>query len=480
MDKFQTIIGLEIHVQLKTKSKMFCRCSNNIQDKEVNENICPVCLGHPGVLPVINRKAVFKTVLSGMALDCNIAKISKFDRKNYFYPDLPKGYQISQYDLPIAENGYLKIDDDKVRIRRIHLEEDAAKNFHSEDGTYSLVDYNRGGTPLMEIVTEPDITSPEQAGTFLRELRLIMRYLRVSNADMEKGELRCDANINVKKGNKKTAIVEIKNLNSFKAVEKSLIYEAKRQREDFSSLQNKKGKTTRGWDEKREETKSQRTKEEAHDYRYFPEPDLPPLRLQGIAREMKAELPELPEHRRSRFLEEYNLGPEDISAMVNNKNLGDYYEEVVSEALTENKNKKMPKLVANWVVSGLQKLLKSRKTKVCDLKITPENLAEFINIVERGEINSSAAQTVLLDMFERGSDPSQVIEEKNLAQVSDEKELSKVISQVIFENNGPAEDFKGGNEKTLMFLVGQVMKKTQGKANPQVVQKILRKKITEL
>jgi len=480
MDKFQTIIGLEIHVQLKTKSKMFCRCSNNIQGKEVNENICPVCLGHPGVLPVINKKAVEWTVLSGMALNCDIAKISKFDRKNYFYPDLAKGYQISQYDLPIAKNGYFKIDGDKIRIGRIHLEEDAAKNFHSKDGSYSLVDYNRGGTPLMEIVTEPDITSPEQAGRFLRELRLIMRYLGVSNADMEKGELRCDANINVKKGKAKTAIVEVKNLNSFKAVEKALIYEAKRQREEFAGLKNKKGKTTRGWDEKREETKTQRTKEEAHDYRYFPDPDLPPLRLLETAREMKAELPELPENRRRRFVKEYNLGPEDISAMVNNKALGDYYEEAVSEALIENQSKKMPKLVANWVVSELQKLLKARKTKVRDLLITPENFAEFINIVERREINSSAAQTVLLDMFEKGSDPSQVIEKKNLAQVSDETELSKIVSKIITENPGPVEDFKKGNEKTLMFLVGQVMRKTKGKANPQVVQKILRKRIAEI
>ncbi len=474
MEKYQTIIGLEIHVQLKTKSKMFCRCSNNIQGKEVNENICPVCLGHPGVLPVINKKAVEWTVLSGMALNCKIAPESKFDRKNYFYPDLPKGYQISQYDLPIAKNGYFKIDDDKIRIRRIHLEEDAAKNFHSEDGTYSLVDYNRGGTPLMEIVTEPDITSPEQAGRFLRELRLIMRYLGVSNADMEKGELRCDANINIKKGKEKTAIVEIKNLNSFKAIERALVYEEKRQTEGFASLKKKKGKTTRGWDEKREVTRAQRTKEEAHDYRYFPEPDLPPLRLKETAQNMKAKLPELPDNRRKRFLEEYSLGPEDISAMVNNKALGDYYEEVVSEALTESQNKKMPKLVANWVVSELQKLLKAHKTKIRDLQITPENFAEFINIVEKGEINSSAAQTVLLDMFKRGSDPSQVIEEKNLAQVSDQAELSKVISEVITENKGPAEDFKKGNKKTLMFLVGQVMSKTKGKANPQVVQKLLK------
>ena len=477
MSNHHPIIGLEIHIQLKTKSKMFCTCDNDIENKQANENICPICLGHPGVLPAINKKAVEWTVLTGLALNCVIPKETKFDRKNYFYPDLPKGYQISQYDMPIAVNGSLEINNHKIRIKRVHLEEDAAKNLHAEDKSYSLVDYNRGGTPLMEIVTEPDIISPEEAGSFLRELRLIMRYLGVSNADMEKGELRCDANVNIKLGNSKTPIVEIKNLNSFKMVERALAYEIERQIDEFAVLKKQKGKVTRGWDDRKGITREQRVKEEAHDYRYFAEPDLPPLRLKKIREAMQAKMPELPFEREKRFKEEYGLGPEDISALVNNKALGDYYEEVVSEAAAENSNQKVYKLAANWVVTELQKLLRLNKIGVSHLKITPENFAEFINIVSRGEINSSVAQIVLKEMFERGADPSQVITEKNLGQVSNTEELDVIINEVIKENPKPVEDFKSGNEKTLMFLVGQVMRKTGGKANPQVVQDLFRKKL---
>ena len=477
MENYKTIIGLEIHVQLKTRSKMFCACDNDIANKQANENICPICLGHPGVLPVINKKAVEWTVLTGLALNCEIPKEAKFDRKNYFYPDLPKGYQISQYDMPIAVNGYLEINSHKIRIRRVHLEEDAAKNLHAEDKSYSLVDYNRGGTPLMEIVTEPDIASPEEAGAFLRELRLIMRYLGVSNADMEKGELRCDANVNIKFGNAKTPIVEIKNLNSFKMVEKALAYEVDRQTDEFAALKKEKGKITRGWDDRKGITREQRTKEEAHDYRYFGEPDLPPLRLKKIVEAMRDQMPELPVRRRKRLKAEYSLGFEDISALVNNKALGDYYEQVVSEATIEDQGQKISKLAANWVVTELQKLLRVNKISISHLKITPENFAEFVNTVSRGEINSSAAQIVLKEMFEKGADPSQVIAEKNLAQVSDAGQLNAIIEEVVQENPKPVEDLRAGNAKTLMFLVGQVMRKTRGRANPQMVQDILRERL---
>ncbi len=477
MQELKTIIGLEIHVQLKTASKMFCDCSNNIDQVQVNENICPICLGHPGVLPVINQKAVEWTVLAGLALNCKIPKESKFDRKNYFYPDLPKGYQISQYDLPIAVGGFLEIGDHKIRIKRIHLEEDAAKNFHAADKSYSLVDYNRAGTPLMEIVTEPDIKSPEEAGQFLRELRLMMRYLGISNADMEKGELRCDANVNIGQGKERTAIVEIKNLNSFKAVERALAYEVKRQQADFAELVGGKGKSTRGWVETKGVTREQRSKEEAHDYRYFPEPDLPPLQLSQLKKQAQARIPELPVRRRERFQKEYHLMPEEIAALTNYKALGDYYECVVSELEIEIADPKIFKIAANWVVTELQKLLYAHKQKLADLKITPENFAEFISIVQQGKINSSAAQIVLAAMFAKGSDPSQVIAEQGLEQVNDESALAGMVDQVIAENPDPVADFRAGNEKTLMFLVGQVMAKSQGKANPQLVQKLLREKL---
>jgi len=479
MQQYQTIIGLEIHVQLKTKSKMFCACDNDITGKGPNENICPICLGHPGVLPVANRQAIEWTVLTGLALHCKIPYLSKFDRKNYFYPDLPKGYQISQYDEPIAINGFLEIGEKKVRIRRAHLEEDAAKNLHSPAKNYSLVDYNRSGTPLMEIVTEPDLKTAKEAGDFLRALRLIMRYLGVSNADMEKGELRCDANVNIKDGNYKTPIVEIKNLNSFKMVEAALLYEIKRQTEKFESLKSKKGKETRGWDDQAGVTRAQRQKEEANDYRYFPEPDLPPLNLTEIAKTMARKMPELPEQRKKRLKEEYGLGKEEIDPLVNNKALGDYYEQVISEALADGGGEKLKiyKLAANWVVTELQKLLKENNLEISNLKITPENFGEFVGIVSRGEINSSAGQIVLSKMFETGADPSRIIAAKNLGQMNDAVELEKIVKEVISENSAAVADFKSGNEKILMFLVGKVMAKTQGRANPQISQEMLRKLI---
>ncbi|MDP2918120.1 MAG: Asp-tRNA(Asn)/Glu-tRNA(Gln) amidotransferase subunit GatB, partial [bacterium] len=461
------------------KSKMFCGCDNDITGKMANENICPICLGHPGVLPVANKQAIEWTVLTGLALNCEIPALSKFDRKNYFYPDLPKGYQISQYDQPIAVNGYLETGGHKIRIRRVHLEEDAAKNFHSADKNYSLVDYNRSGTPLLEIVTEPDLETAEEAGDFLRQLRLIMRYLGVSNADMEKGELRCDANVNIKRGDEKTPIVEIKNLNSFKMVEAALAYEIKRQTEEFDALKNKKGKQTAGWDDQSGATRKQRQKEEAEDYRYFPEPDLPLFNLGEIAKAMARKMPELPDQRRARLAEEYGLKQEEINALVNNKTLGDYYEQVVSEALgdSDSEKRKIYKFAANWVVTELQKLLKASNTDISHLKITAENFGEFVNIVSRGEINSSAGQIALSEMFETGADPSQIIADKNLGQVNDVLELEKIAREVIAENPEAVADFQSGNEKIMMFLVGKVMAKTGGRANPKMAQEMLKKNL---
>jgi len=438
LSKYEVIIGLEIHVQLKTKSKMFCGCKNDPNETRPNLNVCPVCLGHPGTLPVINQKAFEFVLKTAKALNCQIAEISQFSRKSYFYPDLPKGYQISQYELPLAVKGELN----KIKIRRIHLEEDTGRLIHQKSKT--LIDFNRSGTPLMELVTEPEIKSSEQAKRFCQDLQIILRYLDVSSADMEKGEMRCEVNISLKNKGPK---VEIKNLNSFKAVEKSIEYEIKRQTKAKKIIQE-----TRGWDQNKQITFSQRTKESAHDYRYFPEPDLPMLQLSAFS----FQLSEMPQEKKTRFLQEYKLPEQDIKILIQNKNLADYFEQIVSEL----EDKSLIKLANNYLL----------KIKDDFKKITPENFAEFISLINQGEISSSAADVVLREMQKTGGDPSQIIGEKELRQTSD---LDNIIQKVIKNNPKPVQDYQAGKQEALKFLIGQIMKETKGKANPQEARKLL-------
>jgi aspartyl-tRNA(Asn)/glutamyl-tRNA(Gln) amidotransferase subunit B len=509
--EYEPTIGLEIHVELKTKSKMFCDCANAFGlEKEPNVNICPVCTGQPGVLPVINEEALKMALKTGLALNAKIPEFSKFDRKNYFYPDLPKGYQISQYDKPLTEGGYLDIgegnDFSRIKIRRVHLEEDTGKLVHPKGADYSLVDLNRAGVPLMELVSEPDIKSGSQARKFCQELQLILRYLGVSDADMEKGQMRCEVNISLMPTNMDTnstnniseiraqisvnsrllgTKVEIKNLNSFRAVEKSIDYEIKRQAEELEAGK-KIIQETRGWDDVTGMTVAQRTKEEAHDYRYFPEPDLPPLtQLSAISYQLSVKMPELPAQRRARFAKEYSLPAGDIEILVVNKELGDFFEAAVSELKNWEKDAqpkieaaKLVKLTANYLVTELQKLFYQSNQSFEDLKITPENFAEFIKLTAQGVVSSSGAQAVLKEMFASGADPSHIVSEKDLGQVSDEEELIKAVDEVLSQNPGPAADYKKGKQNALMFLLGKVMAATSGKANPQLVAEILKKKIS--
>ncbi len=496
MSKYIPVIGMEVHVELKTKSKMFCSCKNGMGlEREPNVNICPVCTGQPGTLPVPNKEAIEFVQLVGLALNCELSLKSKFDRKNYFYPDLPKGYQISQYDQPFCQKGYLDIsvgekekEIKRIGITRIHLEEDTGKLIHPKGANYTLVDFNRAGTPLMELVTEPDIETAEDARVFCQKLQQICRYLNISDADMEKGHMRCEVNLSLhKEGEEKLSgtKVEVKNINSFKFVEKAIAYEIKRQSEVLEK-DEKVIQETRGWDSNRNETVSQRKKESAHDYRYFPEPDTPPFKFteEYVAR-LKKKLPELPDQKAERFMKEYNLSETDVFVLTAEKELAAYFEEVVSElqekvSCNEVKcdlNKAM-KLAANYVISELRKHIISNSHEIKDIKITPENYAELIGILASGEINSSAAQTVLLEMYETGGDPSQIISEKNLGQMNDDSEIEKAVEEVLDKNEKSVADFKAGKENALKFLIGQVMAATKGKANPMVVDEILRKKLS--
>ena len=485
--KYKPTIGLEIHVALKTKSKMFCRCPNNGEDKEPNTTVCPICLGHPGTLPVANKKAIEWTVLTGLALNCEINQYSKFDRKNYFYPDLPKGYQISQYDLPFCHNGWLKVDENRVDITRIHLEEDAGKLLHPNNKNYSLVDYNRAGTPLMELVTEPVIKTAKQAKKFAQLYQQILRYINVSNADMEKGQMRVEANISLSPNDKKLGVkVEIKNINSFKAVEQAIEYEIKRQSE-LLDRGEKIIQQTRGWDSVKQKTFFQRKKEQAQDYRYFPEPDLPPVRIsdQNLA-EIKSQLVELPQEKKQRFKEQYSFNDYDAELLVANKNLADWTEQVMSELRAwidashknweEHKNK-LAKLTANWITSELFKHLKSNQQTIKDIKITAENMAELIKIIFQNEINSSSGQIVLSEMFKTGADPSDIIREKDLKQTTNEDEITEIIKKIISNNPEQTKKYKNGKENLLQFFIGQVMKETKGKANPQIAAKLLKNQL---
>jgi aspartyl-tRNA(Asn)/glutamyl-tRNA(Gln) amidotransferase subunit B len=500
MSKYSTVIGLEIHLQLKTKSKMFCSCSNDGENQPPNTTVCPICLGHPGVLPTLNEQAVKYGLLMALALDCQINKKSKFDRKNYFYPDLSKGYQISQFDEPLATGGHLVIEVEgrpwSIGLERLHLEEDAAKNIHVGDKT--LVDFNRGGTPLIEIVTKPDFKHPAEAKEFLQELRLLARYLGVSSADMEKGHLRCDANISLRpQGDSKFyPKTEIKNLNSFKAVAKALLFEEKRQHQLWEKGQAPEETSTRGWDENKEETVAQRSKEGSADYRYFPEPDLPPLVIsEEWLAEAKSQMPELPMARKNRFAEEYGLSSAEARVLVNQKIWADYYEEIMSdlrswlfnnekmaedsseaEELWQKHKIKLSRLSFAWLTTNLFGLL-GTNFNIKDLKISPENMSELLKLIYEKKISSSAGQTILVEMFKTGGDPSDILDKSNLSQIDDQETLDGLVVKVIMTNPKQVEDYRKGKIALLKFFVGQVMKESGGKANPQVVEEILKKKL---
>ena len=508
MAKYETIIGLEIHIELKTKTKMFCACKNNPDERHPNVNICPICTGQPGTLPVINREAVNRVIKVGLALKSKISEITKWDRKNYFYPDLPKGYQISQYDNPICVGGALNVPgfNKEIKIRRIHLEEDTGRLIHFGHIGHSLVDFNRAGVPLMELVTEPDLNSGEEVSAFAEELQLILRYLGVSDADMEKGQLRIEANLSLRPPSSKLQApssnlgtkVEIKNLNSFKAARNAIDYEIKRQAKLLESGK-KIIQETRGWNESKGETILQRIKEESHDYRYFPEPDLPPLKIDfGLVEKLKTTLGELPQDKRDRFKKQYGLTSPQINILVNDEKLAGFFENVVSEFLNwekigldkdslltkdlnakphlvENEKQTLINLAANYLLSDFLGFLNEASAKVDDIRISAEDFAEWVGLIHRGVITSRAAKEVLKEMWATGKDPSLIIGEKDLTQVQDINELEKIASKIINENQGAVLDYKQGKETSLQFLIGQIMRETRGKASPKIISDILKK-----
>ncbi|PWB39117.1 MAG: Asp-tRNA(Asn)/Glu-tRNA(Gln) amidotransferase subunit GatB [Parcubacteria group bacterium] len=500
MGKYETIIGLEIHLQLKTKSKMFCACANR-DNQAPNSLVCPICLGHPGTLPTVNQAAVHQGLAMALALNCKINQRSKFDRKNYFYPDLAKGYQISQFDEPLAGEGHLILNIDSRRkrfgIERLHLEEDAAKNIHR--GGNTLTDFNRGGAPLAEIVTRPDFRTPSEAKEFLQELRLIARYLGVSDADMEKGQLRCDANISLRpQGQAKLyPKIEIKNLNSFRSVERALIFEIDRQSKLWDQKKAPKITETRGWDENKGVTVLQRTKEGSSDYRYFPEPDLPPLIIsKELLTEIKAKQTELPQAKAERFVREYQLNYKDARVLINQKEWAGYFEEVMSELqawlLAERKvaqdspaadklwaehREKLAKLAYNWISTEIFALIKG-DFDYKNFKISAENMAEFLSLIYLKKINSSAGRTIVREMFKGvDDDPSHIAEDLKLLQEDDQATLSDFVIKIIMSYPEQVRAYQSGKEALLKFFIGKVMAESRGQANPQIVERLLKEKL---
>jgi len=467
---YKATIGLEIHVELKTASKMFCSCKNDPLETKPNVNICPVCVAHPGVLPVINKEAISFVIKTGKALDCDISLESRFERKNYFYPDLPKGYQISQYDAPLCKNGFLDLKDKRIRIERVHLEEDTARLVHKKGK--ALVDFNRAGVPLMELVTEPDFENGDQVYQFAKELQTILRYLGVSDADMEKGQLRLEANTSVSKDRNLGVKVEVKNLNSFRAVKKAIDYEIERQTKVLESGK-KVAQETRGWDV--DKTVSQRSKEEAHDYRYFPEPDLVPLSFDKKEIDSLS-IPELPVFKRQRFIDEYGLKEKDIETFVTNKDLSEFFEQVVSELGEWQKDlHNISQIAANYILTDLMALIGNKSVE--EILITPENFAEFVALIYKKEITSRIAKDVLQEMFKTGADPSEIIQDKGLSKLEDQGEIDKVVQEVIDKNKKAVEDFKKGKQNALQFLIGQAIAKTKGRANPEDLEKLFTKRL---
>ncbi|SFX18982.1 aspartyl/glutamyl-tRNA(Asn/Gln) amidotransferase subunit B [Thermoactinomyces sp. DSM 45891] len=476
MSKYETVIGLEVHVELHTKSKIFCGCSTTF-GVAPNIQTCPICLGHPGVLPVLNREAVNFAIKAAMALNCEIATHSKFDRKNYFYPDCPKAYQISQFDQPIGENGWLDIEVDGARkrigITRLHLEEDAGKLTH--DGDATLVDFNRVGMPLVEIVSEPDLRSPAEAKAYLEKIKSIIQYTGVSDVKLEEGSLRCDANISLRLfgqdefGTK----TELKNLNSFRNVERALQYEEVRQAKDLDDGKRIIQQTLR-WNEETNEVKVMRSKEQAHDYRYFPEPDLVSLVISDEWKEeIRSSIPELPDSRKARYIKDWGLSSYDADQLTGTRNVADYFEQTVQAGADA-------KMAANWITGDLMGYLNSNNVEIHQSKITPTLLAGMTDLLQKGTISSKIAKTVFKEMIETGKEAAKIVEEKGLVQISDEGAIRSEVVKVIQANPQSIDDFKNGKDRALGFLVGQVMKATKGKANPQMVNEMIREELSKL
>ncbi|MBB5172544.1 Asp-tRNA(Asn)/Glu-tRNA(Gln) amidotransferase subunit GatB [Texcoconibacillus texcoconensis] len=474
---FDTVIGLEVHVELKTETKIFCGCKNEF-GAPPNTHTCPICLGHPGVLPVLNQQALEFAMKASQALNCEVATETKFDRKNYFYPDSPKAYQISQYDQPIGENGSIEIDVNgkkkTIGITRLHLEEDAGKLTHSDDGSYSLVDFNRVGTPLVEIVSEPDIETPEEAYAYLEKLKAIMQYTEVSDCKMEEGSLRCDANISLKPAGQSEfgTKTELKNLNSFANVQKGLEFEEKRQAEVLTSggvIEQE----TRRWDDAKKETILMRIKEGSEDYRYFPDPDLVKFNIdEGWKEAVRATIPELPDARRERYVNELGLSEYDANVITQQKAISDFFEQGLAE-------KASAKPLANWLMGEVSAYLNANDLEITDVPMTPVSLAKMINLIEDGTISSKIAKDVFKELIKNGGDPEQIVEDKGLKQISDEGAIREMVNEAIDNNPKSVEDFKAGKEKAIGSLVGQVMKASKGKANPQIVNELLRDELNK-
>lgn len=476
---YEIVIGLEIHTELKTNSKIFCGCSTKF-GSEQNTNVCPVCLGLPGVLPVINEKVVEFAIRAGVALNCEILPFSKFDRKNYYYPDLPKNFQTSQYDLPIAVNGHLDIEVNgetkRIGITRIHMEEDAGKLVHSgatiNSSDYALVDYNRTGVPLLEIVSEPDLRSPEEAKAYLEKVKAILEYLDVSDCKMEEGSLRCDANISLRPRGQTTlgTKAEIKNLNSFRSVQRGLEYEVARQ-EDLLDDGGRVIQETRTWDENKGVTASMRSKEQAHDYRYLPEPDLVPIVVDPArVAEIRANLPELPDARKQRLMDDCGLSDYDASIITASKAMADYFDQSITY-------KADAKVVANWLMGEVSKHLNNESITILECPVTPQQLTGLLALIEKGTISNKIAKTVFEEMWVSRKDAEVVVKEKGLVQISDTSEIVAIVDGVIAANPQSVADFKAGKEKAIGFLVGQIMKQTKGRANPDMVNTLLRERL---
>lgn len=479
--QFEAVIGLEIHVQISTKTKLFCRCDNDSWEKEPNINVCPVCMGFPGQLPVVNDEAVRRGIIASLALNCEIPKHCKFDRKNYFYPDNPKGFQISQYDEPLSKNGWVAVEvmesgkphTVKVGITRLHLEDDAGKLTHVQNS--SLVDFNRAGTPLMEIVSDPDLRSAEEASAFAREIQKIMRYVGSSEADMEKGMMRFDASVSIRpKGKKKLyPRAEIKNLNSFKMLENAISYEIKRQGSCWGKTKKPlKTPVTLGWNDEKGETYFMREKEESDDYRYFPEPDIPPLVIdKKMVAKAKAGIPELPNVKQRRYTDKLDLNADDARILSSDLKLAQYFEEVVDK--TGN-----AKAAVSFINTILMRRLKEELVEVDEQKVTADMMAELIKLVDSGEISNNAAKGEIFDeMYRTGKSPREIVKKKGLKQVSDENAIEKICEKIVKANQGSVEDIKNGKDRAIGFLVGLVMKEMKGRANPRIVNDMLRKLI---
>ncbi|MCL2766563.1 MAG: Asp-tRNA(Asn)/Glu-tRNA(Gln) amidotransferase subunit GatB [Peptococcaceae bacterium] len=478
MPQYETVIGLEVHIELKTNAKIFCD-STTAFGGEPNSHVCPVCLGLPGALPVINRTVVEYAIRAGLALNCSIAEFTKFDRKNYFYPDMAKNYQISQYDKPIAEHGHLIIEvggnTRRIGINRLHMEEDTGKLVHQGSITtspFSMVDYNRSGVALIEIVSEPDLRSPEEAFEYLNKLKAIIQYTGVSDCKMEEGSLRCDANVSIRPmgdtelGTKS----EIKNMNSFKALQKALSFEVERQVELVEDG-GKVSQETRTWDEKQGITLSMRSKEHAHDYRYMPDPDLVPMLIdRDWVEEIHKGLPELPDDRKERYVREFGLPPYDASVLTMTKELADYFEACVAAGANS-------KAAANWVMGDLSRLLNTHNKEITDCLITADQLAAMLQLIEKGTISGKIAKTVFDEMFSSGKNPEDIVKEKGLVQISDEGAIAAIVDDVVANNPKSVEDYRAGKDRALGFLVGQVMKASKGKANPEMVNKLLKDRL---